>query len=90
MGVEPEGSIYGNLKHGTNDPLHPYLVEGIGEDFVPGTYDKSVIDEIIRVSDAESIATAHRLAARGRDLRGRLVGDRRRGSAGARKEEASL
>jgi cystathionine beta-synthase len=55
-GVEPEGSIYANLKHGTTDPLHPYLVEGIGEDFVPGTY-----DEIIRVSDAESIATAKRL-----------------------------
>ncbi len=61
VGVEPEGSIYGNLKHGTTDPLHPYLVEGVGEDFVPGTYDQSVVDEIIRVSDAESIATAHRL-----------------------------
>jgi len=60
-GVEPEGSIYANLKHGTTDPLHPYLVEGIGEDFVPGTYDQTVVDEIIRVSDAESIATARRL-----------------------------
>jgi cystathionine beta-synthase len=62
VGVEPEGSIYGNLKYGTDDPLHPYLVEGIGEDFVPGSYDQSVIDEIIRVSDALSFATAHRLA----------------------------
>jgi cystathionine beta-synthase len=62
VGVEPQGSIYGNLKHGTNDALHPYLVEGIGEDFVPATYDQGVVDEIIRVSDAESIATARRFA----------------------------
>lgn len=63
VGVEPEGSIYGNLKHGTKDPLHPYLVEGIGEDFVPETYDPEVADDIIRVSDADSIAMARRLAA---------------------------
>jgi cystathionine beta-synthase len=62
VGVEPEGSIYGNLKRGTDDALHPYLVEGIGEDFVPGTYDQKVADDIIRVSDATSIATARRLA----------------------------
>ena len=60
-GVEPEGSIYANLKHGTTDPLHPYLVEGIGEDFVPGTYDHSVVDEMIRVSDQASVAAARRL-----------------------------
>ncbi len=64
VGVEPEGSIYGNLKHGTNEPLHPYLVEGVGEDFVPGTYDPSVVDDIITISDARSIATAHRLAVK--------------------------
>jgi cystathionine beta-synthase len=62
VGVEPEGSIYANMKDGTDDPLHPYLVEGIGEDFVPGTYDGSVVDKIIRVGDAESFEMAHRLA----------------------------
>jgi cystathionine beta-synthase len=62
VGVEPEGSIYGNLKHGTKDPLHPYLVEGIGEDFLPKTYDQGVVDDIIRVGDVESIAMAQRLA----------------------------
>ena len=62
VGVEPEGSIYGNLKHGKKGTLHPYLVEGIGEDFVPGTYDESVVDEIITVGDQESISVAHRLA----------------------------
>jgi cystathionine beta-synthase len=62
VGVEPEGSIFGNLKHGTNDQLYPYLVEGIGEDFVPETYDRQVADDIIRVSDADSIGMARRLA----------------------------
>jgi cystathionine beta-synthase len=62
VGVEPEGSIFGNLKHGTKDPLHPYLVEGIGEDFVPETYDRKVADDIIRVGDADSIWMARRLA----------------------------
>jgi cystathionine beta-synthase len=63
VGVEPEGSIYGNLKHGASNPLHPYLVEGIGEDFVPGSYDQSVVDDIITVSDRKSVEVAHRLAA---------------------------
>jgi cystathionine beta-synthase len=62
VGVEPEGSIYGNLRHGTKHSLHPYLVEGIGEDFVPGTYDQGVVDEVITVGDARSISTARRLA----------------------------
>src|SRR5271167_3063834 len=56
VGVEPQGSIYGNLKRGTKPSPHPYLVEGIGEDFVPGTYDRGVVDEIITVGDAESIS----------------------------------
>ena len=62
IGVEPEGSIYGNLKHGTRNPLHQYLVEGVGEDFVPETYDPSVVDDILTVSDRKSLSTAHRLA----------------------------
>jgi cystathionine beta-synthase len=62
VGVEPEGSIYGNLKRGTKPSPHPYLVEGIGEDFVPGTYDQGVVDEIITVGDTESISMARRLA----------------------------
>ena len=39
----------------------PYLVEGIGEDFWPSTYDPSVVDEVIAVSDATSFATARRV-----------------------------
>ena len=39
-------------------PPRPYLVEGIGEDFVPATFDRQVVDEFVRVSDAESFAAA--------------------------------
>jgi len=61
VGVEPEGSIYHNRKHGSSFPLHGYLIEGMGEDFVPATYDESVVDLIVRVSDRDSIETTRRL-----------------------------
>ena len=37
------------------------MVEGIGEDFWPSTYDPSVVDRVIVVSDAVSFATARRV-----------------------------
>jgi cystathionine beta-synthase len=56
VGADPEGSIY-------NSPeVHPYLVEGIGEDFWPTTYDPSLVDEYITVSDRDSFLTARALA----------------------------
>lgn len=42
----------------------PYLVEGIGEDFWPSTYDPGVVDRGIPVTDAESFAMARRVAQR--------------------------
>jgi len=58
VGADPEGSIY------TSGPekQHPYLVEGIGEDFYPETFDPSVVDEWVTVSDRDSFLTARRLA----------------------------
>lgn len=68
VGADPEGSIL------SGDAPKSWKVEGIGEDFIPATFDRQVVDEFIRVSDAESFLTARSLA---RD-EGLLVG----GSAG--------
>jgi len=56
VGADPEGSIY------SSDKVHPYLVEGIGEDFWPTTFDPSLVDEYVTVSDRDSFLTARRLA----------------------------
>ncbi|MDX8148312.1 cystathionine beta-synthase [Lentzea sp. NBC_00516] len=56
IGADPEGSVYSG---GTG---RPYLVEGVGEDFWPEAYDKTICDQIVEVSDADSFDTTRRLA----------------------------
>jgi cystathionine beta-synthase len=54
IGADPEGSVY------SGGSGRPYLVEGIGEDFWPATYDVSVVDRVVAVSDRDSFRTARR------------------------------
>src|ERR1700760_3478612 len=64
IGADPVGSIY------SNEEVHPYLVEGVGEDFWPATYDPSVVNRYITVSDRDAFLTTRRLA----ETEGLLVG----------------
>jgi cystathionine beta-synthase len=64
IGADPVGSIY------SNDEVHPYLVEGVGEDFWPQTFDPSVVDRYVTVSDRDSFITTRRLA----ETEGMLLG----------------
>jgi cystathionine beta-synthase len=52
VGADPEGSLF------SGDDPRPYLVEGIGEDFWPETFDATVVDRYVRVSDRDSFLAA--------------------------------
>jgi cystathionine beta-synthase len=65
VGADPEGSVFSG-GHG-----QPYLTEGVGEDFWPGTYDTDVCDQLVRVSDRDAFLTA-RQATRAEGI---LVGE---------------
>ena len=58
VGADPEGSIF------AGGGVHPYLVEGVGEDFWPETYDPSVVDRYVSVSDRDSFLVARELTRR--------------------------
>ena len=45
----------------SGDTARPYLTEGIGEDFFPGTYDPAMVDRWVRVSDRDAFAMARRI-----------------------------
>jgi cystathionine beta-synthase len=56
IGADPEGSIL------SGDSPKPWLVEGIGEDFIPATFNRQVVDDMVRVSDQEAFTMTRRLA----------------------------
>jgi len=63
--IDPEGSLLTKYyKTGLIDPgvVHPYLTEGIGEDFVPENYEMNYIDAFEQVSDKDAALAARRLA----------------------------
>jgi len=58
IGADPEGSV---LSGGTPSS---WKVEGIGEDFVPKTFNSQLVDDWVRVSDAESFHMGREMARR--------------------------
>jgi cystathionine beta-synthase len=57
VGADPEGSVFS----APDEEPRPYLVEGIGEDFWPETFDPAVVDRYVRVSDRDSLLVARRI-----------------------------
>jgi cystathionine beta-synthase len=55
IGADPEGSVL------SGDTARPYLTEGVGEDFLPGTHDPAIVDRWVRVSDRDAFTMARRL-----------------------------
>ena len=55
VGADPSGSVYSG---GTG---RPYLTEGIGEDFWPTTFDPTIVDRVVEVTDADAFLTARRV-----------------------------
>ncbi len=65
VGADTAGSVF------SGGPPHPYLTEGVGEDFWPQTYDADVCDLIVRVSDRDAMLTARQATA----VEGILMGE---------------
>jgi cystathionine beta-synthase len=63
VGVDPVGSLYyGLVKEKKASPIHSYLIEGVGEDFMPSTMDISMVDDCVQVTDREGFAATRVLA----------------------------
>jgi len=62
VGVDPVGSLYYDYFHtGQMTEAYPYVVEGIGEDFMPTTIDWNYIDDVVRVNDKECFQMTRRI-----------------------------
>ena len=59
IGSDPEGSIF---SADSLAEVHQYDIEGVGEDFYPKAFDRSITDDIVKVNDAEAFEMTRRLA----------------------------
>jgi cystathionine beta-synthase len=91
IGVDPIGSVYGYYReHGELPPdeqIHQYLIDGIGEDFLPTTVWWDAVDEIVKVEDEEAYDAVFELARRESIFTGSSGGA---AAAGARRVAAAL
>lgn len=64
LGIDAVGSIYKEYFDTGTYVSKPktYLIEGIGEDFVPDTIDLAIVDSVVQVSDKEAYQMSRRLA----------------------------
>lgn len=62
VAVDVEGSVFSEyFRSGIKKKSSPYLLEGLGDEFIVGCVDFSVIDEMVQVSDREAFHNARRL-----------------------------
>ena len=65
IGVDPAGSVFYDYFHtGRRVNPSPYLVEGLGDEFIIGCVDFSVLDDVVRVSDRDAFLTCRELIRR--------------------------
>lgn len=55
--ADPVGSTMGGGEHGDYD------IEGIGNDFIADTMDMSLVDQVVKITDAEAFGNARLLAS---------------------------
>ena len=92
IGVDTVGSIYAYYKeHGKLPPadqIHQYLIDGIGEDFLPSTVWWDYIDEIVTIDDKTAYRVVFELAKKEAILVGSSAGAAAAGSPDRRLEGA--
>ena len=67
IGVDADGSLikkYFDTGEIDKSELHPYYLEGLGKNLIPGALDTSVIDEFVKVNDKESALAAREISRR--------------------------
>lgn len=65
IGVDADGSLikkYFDTGAIDKSELHPYYIEGLGKNLIPGALDTSVIDEFVKVNDRESALAARQIS----------------------------